>query len=56
MIEHDLEAFMSDVFINCSLVAYAEVANETGQFPPDETLTKRRAYQLYEEFKREKAN
>jgi len=56
VIEHDLEAFMSDAFINASLIAYVEVANETGQVPPDETLTRRRAYQLYEEFKREKAN
>ncbi len=56
MIEHDLEAFMSDVFINASLIAYVQIVNETGQFPPDEQLTKRRAYQLYEEYKRTQAN
>ena len=49
MIEHDLKAFTSDLFINCSLVAYVEVANETGQFPPDEKITRKRAYQLYEQ-------
>lgn len=56
MIEHDLEAFISDVFINASLIAYVQIANETGQRPPDSEPTRRRAYQLYEEYKRDKAH
>lgn len=40
-----------DLFANCALWAYVEVAIQTGQSPPDSELTRRRAYQLFEEAK-----
>ena len=37
-----------DPFLLIAAFAYREVAAETGQFPPDSELTRRRAYELYE--------
>jgi hypothetical protein len=38
-------------FLMCAAVAYAQVAAETGQMPPDSERTRRRAYSLYEAVK-----
>lgn len=43
------EDITKELFHNCAAVAYVEVANETGQNPPDSGLVRRRAYQLYEQ-------
>jgi hypothetical protein len=43
---------LGDLFHGCALWAWMEVAEETGQWPPDSEATRRRAYDLYE---REKA-
>lgn len=43
------EDITQELFHNCAAVAYAEVANLTGQNPPDSELVRQRAYQLYEE-------
>jgi hypothetical protein len=40
-----------DLFANCALWAYVEVAIETGQSPPDSERTRRRAYELFEQAK-----
>ena len=37
-----------DLFHNCAWRAYLEIAQETGRWPPDCELTKRRANQHYE--------
>jgi len=37
-----------DDFHSVALIAYVEVARETGQLPPDSELVRRRAYDLYE--------
>lgn len=36
------------LFACCALTAWVEIAEETGQWPPDSELTRQRAYQLYE--------
>lgn len=51
-----LDEFLSDLFHSCALVAYVEVANETGQQPPDSKLVRKRAYQIYELQKRNKSD
>lgn len=43
----DLAAFLSG-FHSHALAAYMLVAAETGQWPPDSELTRRRANDLYE--------
>jgi hypothetical protein len=43
----DLEAFLSDEFHSCALVAFVEQAKEQ-QGWPDMEKTKQRAYKLYE--------
>lgn len=45
--DDDLSAFLSG-FHSIALAAYMLVAAETGQWPPDSELTRRRAYVLYE--------
>lgn len=37
-----------DLFHICAFVAWMEISNETGKWPPDSELTRRRAYELYE--------
>lgn len=49
----DLADFLSG-FHSIALVAYVLVAAETGQWPPDRELTRRRAYDLYEQELRRK--
>ena len=44
---------LSDPFHSVALWAYMEIAAETGHWPPDSKLTKRRAYDLFERQKRE---
>lgn len=39
---------LSDPFHACALRAFAEVMQETGQFPPDSETTRKRAYKYYE--------
>lgn len=48
------EDLTRDLFHCCALVAYVEVASETGQWPPDSETVRRRAYDLYEQELREK--
>lgn len=43
-----------DLFHHCALWAYVWVATETGRNPPDSELTRRKAYDLYEEELRKK--
>jgi hypothetical protein len=43
---------LDDPFHAISLLAYMQVAAETGQWPPDSELTRRRAYELFERDKR----
>lgn len=38
-----------DLFQACALHAYLDVAQTHGEWPPDVELTRRRAYELYEE-------
>jgi hypothetical protein len=45
--DEDLAAFLRG-FHSCALAAYVLTAAETGQWPPDGELTRRRAYDLYE--------
>lgn len=46
-----LEEFLSDPFHSCALAAYYDIAAETGK-PPESEATRRRAYQYYEQEKR----
>ena len=48
------DSILDDRFHFCALRAYLEVYAITKQFPPDSQLTRRRAYQLYEEALAEK--
>lgn len=48
-----LGEFLSDIFHSCALLAYVEIVEETGQNPPDSELTRRRAYQYFEGYKRD---
>lgn len=48
-----LDEFLNDLFHSCALIAYVEVANETGQQPPDSELVRKRAYQIYEQYKKD---
>ncbi len=45
---------LDDLFHHCALWAWMEVYEETGQWPPDSELTRRRAYRLYEQALAEK--
>lgn len=47
-----LEEFLSDPFHGAALMAYVEVATETGQWPPDSQTVKQRAYDYFEREKR----
>ena len=38
-----------DIFHSCALLAFVEVAQETGIFPPDSETVKIRAYKYYEQ-------
>jgi hypothetical protein len=40
---------LDDLFHGCAFQAYLEIRQETGQWPPDSELTRRRAYRLYED-------
>ena len=42
----------SDIFHNCALAAYWEVMCETKKFPPDKKISRKKAYQYYEQYKR----
>jgi hypothetical protein len=46
---------LDDLFHHCALWAWFEIYEETGQWPPDSELTRRRAYDLYETEKRKEA-
>lgn len=50
------DSFWRDSFHLCAFIAYAEIAAETGQMPPDSELTRRRAYRIYETRKRKEDN
>lgn len=39
-------------FHSCALIAYVEVWQQTGQFPPDSETVRRLAYKFYEDEKR----
>jgi hypothetical protein len=43
---------LDDLFHSCALTGWLQIAQETGQWPPDSELTRRRAYELYEAEKR----
>lgn len=43
---------LDDLFHHCALRAWAELYEETGQWPPDSEQTRHRAYDLYETEKR----
>ncbi|MBP3955448.1 hypothetical protein J8F10_09155 [Gemmata sp. G18] len=42
------EEITRDLFHCVSLIAFAEVWRETGQFPPDSEAVRQKAYALYE--------
>ena len=46
---------LADLFHHCALWAWFEIYQETGQWPPDSELTRRRAYDLYETEKRKES-
>jgi hypothetical protein len=46
---------LDDLFHHCALWAWAEIYEETGQWPPDSEQTRRRAYDLYETEKRKES-
>jgi hypothetical protein len=44
---------LDDLFHSCALAAWLEIWRETGQWPPDSELTRRRAYDLFEAAKKD---
>lgn len=44
---------LDDLFHGCALEAWLEIAEATGQWPPDSESVRRRAYELYEAALRE---
>jgi hypothetical protein len=46
---------LDDLFHHCALRAWAEIYEETRQWPPDSEQTRRRAYDLYETEKRKES-
>lgn len=48
-----LDEFLDDIFHSCALRAYVDVATEMQTSKPHSSIVKRRAYQYYEEHKRE---
>jgi hypothetical protein len=52
MTEHD--EILDSIFHGCALIAYIQVATETGIWPPPCVETRRRAYDLYEQALAEK--
>jgi hypothetical protein len=49
MLTDDERSFLQELYHNCALVAFVEVWQETGQFPPDSRTTMHRANRLYEQ-------
>ncbi|QOV92104.1 hypothetical protein [Humisphaera borealis] len=45
---------LDDLFHGCALEAWLEIAEATGQWPPDSESVRRRAYELYEAALRER--
>jgi hypothetical protein len=52
MTEHD--EILDSLFHGCALMAYLQIAAETGSWPPPALETRRRAYDLYEQALAEK--